>query len=185
MTPALSTTGLVLHELGLATGFGGSLFGKIALNPSVRAISSKEERGQVTNLAWNGFNIVNAIAVGTSALTWFIGRARLKGREIDKATRALTLTKDVLIGSTLVLGAANIVSGAMLAKQAPDGAVPSETGLKPADNTPGKAASLMRFINVAGVLNLACMAGVIGVTALLNMKAGVSGRWSVLSRFLP
>jgi hypothetical protein len=185
MTPALSSTGLVLHELGLATGFGGSLFGKIALNPSVKAISSKEERGQVTNLAWNGFNIVNAVAVGTSALTWFIGRSRLTGREIDNTTRVLTLVKDILIGSTLVLGAANIVSGGMLAKQAPDGAVPSETGLKPTDNTPQKAVTLMKFIDVAGILNIACMAGVIGVTALLNMKAGASSKWSALSRFLP
>jgi hypothetical protein len=185
MTPALSTTGLVLHELGLATGFGGSLFGRIALNPSVKAISSKEERGQVTNLAWNGFNIVNAIALGTSAVTWFIGRARLKGREIDETTHKLTLVKDVLIGSSLVLGAANIISGGMLAKQAPEGAVPSETGLKPTDNTPEKAVSLMKFINVAGTLNLVLMAGVIGVTALLNMKAGTSTRWAVLTRFLP
>lgn len=185
MTPALSSTGLVLHELGLATGFGGSLFGKIALNPAVRAISSREERGQVTNLAWNGFNIVNAIAVGTSALTWFIGRSRLTGREIDDTTRKLTLVKDVLLGSTLALGVANIVGGGMLAKQAPDGAVPSETGLTPTDNTPEKAARMMRFLNINGILNIACMAGVIGVTALLNMRAGASSKWSALSRFLP
>lgn len=185
MTPALSSTGLVLHELGLATGFGGSLFGKIALNPSVKAISSKEERGQVTNLAWNGFNILNAIAVGTSALTWFVGRSRLTGREIDDTTRALTLVKDVLVGSTLALGAANIIGGGILAKQAPEGAVPSETGLTPAENTPEKAVRVMRFLNVAGVLNIACMAGIIGVTAILNMKAGASHKWSALARFLP
>ena len=185
MTPALSTTGLVLHELGLATGFGGSLFGKFALNPAVKAISSKEERGQVTNLAWNGFNIVNAVAVGTSAVTWFIGRSRLSGREIDNTTRMLTLVKDILIGSTLALGAANIFAGGMLAKQAPDGAVPSETGLTPAENTPPKAVKVMKFLDIAGLVNIACMAGVIGVTAFLNMKAGSSSKWSALTRFLP
>jgi hypothetical protein len=185
MTPVLSSTGLVLHNLGLAAGFGGSLFGKIALNPAVKVISSTEERGQVTNLAWNGYNIVNAISVGTSALTWLIGRWRLSGREIDSTTRALVITKDVLLGATVALGAANIASGAYLASQAPEGRVPVETGTTPTSDTPEKAAKTMKALDILGMINLVCMAGVIGVTALLNMKAGTSTKWAVVSRFLP
>jgi hypothetical protein len=185
MTPVLSSTGLVLHNLGLAAGFGGSLFGKIALNPAVKVISSTEERGQVTNLAWNGYNIVNAISVGTSALTWLIGRWRLSGREIDPGTRALVITKDVLLGASVALGAANIVSGTYLAAQAPEGRVPVEMGNTPTAETPEKAAKTMKAINILGMINLVCMAGVIGVTALLNMKAGSSTKWAAVSRFLP
>ena len=36
----LSTTAWVLHETGLAAGFGGNLFGQIALNPAVAEIQS-------------------------------------------------------------------------------------------------------------------------------------------------
>jgi hypothetical protein len=185
MVPVLSSTGLVLHNLGLAAGFGGSLFGKIALNPAVKVISSTEERGQVTNLAWNGFNIVNAVSVGTAALTWLFGRYKLSGKEIDTTTRALVITKDVLLGATVALGAANIASGAYLANQAPEGRVPSETGLTPTAGTPETAVKAMKAIDVMSIVNLACMAGVIGVTALLNMRAGASGKWSVIARFLP
>lgn len=185
MTPALSSTGLVLHNLGLATAFGGSLFGKVALNPAVSAISSEAERGKVTNLAWNGYNVINAVSVGTAALTWLFGRSKLSGREIDSTTRGLVLAKDALLGATVALGAANIFTGAFLAKQAPEGAVPSLSGNTPTANTPEPAVKAMRAINVMGIANLVAMAGVIGLTAVLNMKAGTSNKWSVLARFLP
>ncbi len=185
MVPVLSSTALVLHNLGLATGFGGTLFGKIALNPAVRVIDRVEERGQVANAAWNGFNILNAVSVGTAALTWLVGRAKLTGREIDAETRGLVIAKDVLLGASLALGAANILSGASLAAQAPEGAVPAETGLTPTDETPQKARQLMKAIDVMGIVNLAAMAGVIGITALLNMRAGASSKWAVVARFLP
>ncbi|MBF5045230.1 hypothetical protein FGE12_22690 [Aggregicoccus sp. 17bor-14] len=185
MTPALSSTGLVLHNLGLATAFGGSLFGKVALNPAVSAISSEEERGKVTNLAWNGYNIINAVSIGTAALTWLFGRSQLSGREIDSSTHGLVLAKDALLGASVALGAANIFTGAFLAKQAPEGAVPSASGNTPTANTPEPAVKAMRAINLMGIANLATMAGVIALTAVLNMKAGTSNKWSVLARFLP
>jgi hypothetical protein len=185
MVPVLSSTALVLHNLGLATGFGGTLFGKIALNPAVKVIDRKEERGQVANAAWNGFNIVNAVSVGTAAITWLIGRSKLTGKEIDGETRGLVIAKDVLLGATLALGAANIFSGASLAAQAPEGAVPAETGDTPTDETPAKARQLMKAIDVMGIVNLAAMAGVIGITALLNMRAGSSSKWALVARFLP
>jgi hypothetical protein len=185
MVPVLSSTALVLHNLGLATGFGGTLFGKIALNPAVKVIDRKEERGQVANAAWNGFNIVNAVSVGTAALTWLIGRSKLTGKEIDNETRGLVIAKDVLLGATLALGAANIFSGASLAAQAPDGAVPTEDGDTPSIETPSKARKLMKAIDVMGIVNIAAMAGVIGITALLNMRAGASTKWSAVARFLP
>jgi hypothetical protein len=185
MMPALSSTGLVLHNLGLAAGFGGSLFGKVALNPAVKVIGSREERGQVVNAAWNGFNLVNAVSVGLAAVTWLVGRSRLTGREIDGTTRGLVITKDVLLGATVALGAANIAGGAFLARQAPGGAVPAETGLTPTAGTPEKAVKTMKALDVGGIVNIALMAGVIGITALLDMRAGASSRWALVSRFLP
>ena len=70
-----STVAWMLHDVGLAAGFGGNLFGKIALNPAVKAISSQKERGKVLSKAWDGYKLVNAISVGTAAVTWFVGRA--------------------------------------------------------------------------------------------------------------
>ena len=49
----LSTAAWVAHNLGLAACFGGLLFGKVALNPSLSAIDSEADRGKILNTAWN------------------------------------------------------------------------------------------------------------------------------------
>ena len=181
----LSTSAWVLHDLGLAAGFGGPLFGKLALHRAVRDIDSEAERGKVLNDAWNNYNVVTAASLGVAALTWFAGRAAISGRSIDNETRGLVLAKDILLGAAVVTGAVNIVSGRMLGEQAPEGAVPVESGNLPSENTPPKAKALMGVLGVVGPLNLLCTAGVIGITAVLAMKSGRSHKWSFLSNLLP
>lgn len=75
----LSTTAWVLHDLGLAAGFGGNLFGQVALHPAVRSIESKRERGKVTHVAWDRYKVVNAVALAAMATTWGIGRSVVSG----------------------------------------------------------------------------------------------------------
>lgn len=124
----LSTAAWVLHDLGLAAGFGGPLFGKLALDPAIKVVHSEAERGEVMNKAWSGYQAVNAVALGTMAATWFVGRTVLSGWEVTAKARPLVLVKDALVGAALVTGVANMVGGAILAKQAPGGAVPVESG---------------------------------------------------------
>jgi len=103
----LSTTAWVLHELGLAAGFGGNLFGQIALNPAVQTIQSKRERGKVTHVAWDRYKAVNGVSLLVMAGTWFAGRALLSGREVGETSRALTLSKDILVAGALASGASS------------------------------------------------------------------------------
>jgi hypothetical protein len=72
-----------------------------------------------------------------------------------------------------------------MGNQAPAGAVPVTSGDEPSPRTPPKARMLQRALNVLGPVNLACTAGVIGVTAMLAMKSGKSTKWSLLARLLP
>jgi hypothetical protein len=90
-----STVAWVVHNLGLSAWFGGTLFGKLALNLSIKAVDSKEEHGKVLNPAWNRYNAVNAAALGAAAGTWVAGRAMLSGAEIGEDARNLVLAKDV------------------------------------------------------------------------------------------
>jgi hypothetical protein len=179
MTPVLTSTALALHDLGLAAGFGGSLFGRLALNPSVKEISSKEERGRVVNAAWNGYNIINGLALGTTALTWLIGRSALSGREFGRDVRRWVIAKDIFLGSTLVTGLYGMISGRYLAGQV---SLPVEAGAQPAPETPSAPAQVQKSLNVIGILNLISAAGVIATTAVLNNKAASSRRWRFLSR---
>ncbi|WP_437741748.1 hypothetical protein WMF39_40090 [Sorangium sp. So ce1504] len=182
----LSTSAWVLHELGLAAGFGGPLFGRLALRQAVKDIHSEAERGKVLSDAWQRYNLVSAISLGTAAATWFIGRTVISGRSIDRETRDLVRLKDILLGATLATSVASMLGGQQMREEAPDGGVPLlKEGEAPAPRPPAKAAALQRLLGVMGPLNIALTAGVIGVTTVLAMKSGRSAKWSLLSRLLP
>jgi hypothetical protein len=181
----LTTAAWAAHNLGLAVCFGGQLFGKLALNPKLDVIGSKAERGKMLNAAWNRYNVVNVLGLGTAAATWFVGRAGISGESIDDEARGLVLAKDALFVAAALTGLASIFSGARLSRQAPDGAVPIETGTEPAPETPEEAAGLLRTVNVLGNVSLVLIGAIAVVTTILSQKAGQSTRWSVVSRFLP
>ena len=181
----LSTAGWVVHELGLSACLGGLLFGKLALNPNLEVLNDRSERGKLLNTTWNRYNAVNATALGTAAATWFVGRAGISGDVIDDEARGYVLAKDVLFVASALSGLASIIAGRRLTAQAPEGAVPIESGTEPAAETPEEAAGLLRTVNQLGNLNIALIVAIIAVTTILSQKAGQSTKWSLASRFLP
>ena len=64
----LSTVAWVLHNLGLGACFGGLLFGKTALNPSLSALASEADRGKILNTTWNRYNAINVVSFATAGL---------------------------------------------------------------------------------------------------------------------
>ena len=172
---------LTLHNLGLAAGFGGSLFGQVALHPVVRAIDDKKERGVILNKAWTVFSPVNLFALSSVALTWVIGRSALSGGEIDKESRGLVLAKDTLVGVYTLSGLGSLIVGKVWGVREP----PVESGGEPAAETPERDVKTQRAMNWLGRLNIAAGAGIIALTAILNIKAGKSHKWSLLTAILP
>jgi len=184
MEPALTTGALVLHDLGLAAGFGGALFGKFSLGPAVRVIGDKKERGKVLETAWGGYKWLNAISLGAVALTWIAGRSAFSGRFLGRRARNLVITKDLLLGTTVVASIASGVLGSYLGSEN-GGYVPVEEGGKPAPEATPQQRRAQRAVSIIGSVNLIAMAGVIGVTAWLMQRASSSARWTALSRVLP
>jgi hypothetical protein len=159
------------HDIGLALWLGGATFGKVAHNPALRNIADHAERGKVANAAWNSYNVVNTAGLGAAALGWGAARVtetqpqRMSGRE-----RELSKAKDVLVGIAVTSGVANGALGAKLAKSAPDGAVPVETGTQPAPQTPPSAAGAQRALGVLGTLNIAAGVALVAVNAVLAQE---------------
>ena len=184
--PKLTTAAWVAHELGLAASFGGVLFGKLALNPNLDVLENKPDRGKLLNKAWNRYNAVNATAVGTTIATWLVGRSSISGRyALDDEGNNLVRTKDALLATAAVTGLASMISGLSLSRQAPEGAVPLDSGTSPAPEMSEEAAKLLRRVNVLGDVNIAVLGGAIAVSTLLSMKANQSLRFSIASRLLP
>ena len=185
MTPALTTTALVLHDLGLATSFGGSLFGRYALHPAVRNIHDNKEKGEVVSSAWKTFSPVNTLSQLTFGLTWLAGRTFLTGRSIDKSTRALVFVKDALVATSVVSGLACQATGYALSRSDQGEQPPIYSGNESAIETPAQSQVLQQTTRALGIVNLIATASVVGITAVLLMKAGSSNRWSFVSRLLP
>jgi len=168
VSDTLANTTRAAHDVGLAAWLGGAMFGKFAHNPSLTRISDHAERGSVANAAWNGYNAINATGLGAAALGWGAARlteaspANLTGRE-----KALSNAKDGLMAAAVVTGVANLVQGARLARQAPGGAVPVETGTKPAAETPPQAAKIQRSLGVLGNVNVLAGVALVAVNAVL------------------
>lgn len=181
----LTTAAWIVHNLGIGASFGGQLFGKFALNPKLDVLNSEPDRGKILNAAWNRYNVVNVVTFGAAAATWFVGRAGISGDVIDEDARSLVLAKDALFIAATLTGLASIISGLALARQAPDGAVPIESGTTPSSRTPEDASKLLRRVNILGNVNLALIGGIGAITTVLSQKAGQSTKWSAVSRLLP
>ncbi len=185
MTSALSTAAWVAHDLGTAISVGGGLFGRVALEPSVRRIDDRAKRGQVVSDAWRRFGAVQMGALAVMAATWFAGRSKLSGAAAGGGSaRGLVVAKDILVGTTVASAIGSAITGNLMAKQRRNSAVPMDENGEVAADAPA-ARVLGRITDGFGLLNLCAGVGVVAVTAMLAMQAGKSKTWTVLSRLLP
>jgi hypothetical protein len=164
----ISGLGRAAHDIGAAALLGGTLFGREAMHPALRRISSERERGSVTNAAWRRYGAVNGLGLAAIIAGWVGARsgeahpALLSPRE-----RTLARAKDVAVGAVAVTGVATAVEGLRFARSAPGGAVPLEDGNTPAADTPPGPARMKRTLNWLGRASLVSQAALIGVNAAL------------------
>jgi hypothetical protein len=172
-------TGKVAHDLGLSTWFGGTLFGQVSLNPTVRSISDEKERGRVLSKAWGRFQVANLPAMLSTLLGW-----RLGGVRDDSELRApgLTRTKDLLLGGAAFNTVASALLGASTAASSQGGATPVRSGTKPSRRTPPEAALALRLLRLTGNGSLVLLAATVVVSALI--EAAVPKPRGFLARLL-
>ncbi len=172
VNPQLQNAARALHDLGIATWFGGQVFGKFALNPVVERISNPRERGKVVNSGWFSFNPIGFGGLAIAGVVHLAARkTEMRDERLPPVERSLVRAETALMATTTALTLATGVQGARLAAQAPGGAVPIKTGTKPLRRTPPKAAALQRSIEALGNGNLLAGVGLVTVHALHNRVA--------------
>jgi hypothetical protein len=134
------------RNLALSALLGGNLFGRLAMSPALEEVSEKAERGKVLNRAWRRYGTVNSIALAVLVAGWLGER---------QAGRDGIGLEDLAVCAVAVSGLASAVGGVGFAHQAPGGAVPMQSGADVAPETPQRAASIKRLVNMLGALNLA------------------------------
>jgi hypothetical protein len=168
----LSQVGRAAHDLGVAGLFGGNLFGRIALHPSVTEISDEQERGRVINAAWRRYGTVNTLGLLALLTGWAGARANeAADPKLSPEERRLARAKDVLVGVVAATGVASGIEGMRFARKAPGGAVPLRDGDHTAESASDDARRLKRRLNALGAASLAAEAALVGVNAALNQRS--------------
>ena len=154
-----------LHNVGMAVWVGGTVFGRYALNPAVKRVSSHAERGAVANEAWNRFNALNAVALTAVGVGHLGGRlTELRFSNLSEREKPLVRAMDVFTTAGVTTGVLTGIQGRRLAKRGANGAVPIETGSTPAIDTPDEAVRLQKSINALGRVNLVSGIGLVTST---------------------
>src|SRR5215212_3750572 len=157
-----------LHKMGLGINLGGTIFGLVALNPSVARIGERRERGLVLNEAWMRFQTIGTLAMGVTVAMWRLGGLKEAESDLDASLASL---KNLLLGGALVTSVASAVIGRRIARQAPEGDPPVESGSEPAPETPEEAARSQRLSAFLGTATVALVAGVLGLSSALELRA--------------
>jgi len=167
MLKRASKTGRVAHDLGLSVWLGGTLFGQVALNPTVSSLGNEAERGRVLNEAWARFNAANLPAMASALLGW-----RLGGVRADSELRApvLTRAKDLLLGGAAFNTVVSAALGATNAAVSPRGYTPVRSGNEPAADTPPEAALAQRLLSFFGNGSLLLLAAAAVLSGLIEAE---------------
>ncbi|MPZ73903.1 MAG: hypothetical protein GEU74_11850 [Nitriliruptorales bacterium] len=182
-----NTLARTLHDVGLATWFGGALMGAVGLNGASSDVSDPTDRARVANSGWGRWTPVNAAAIGAHVL----GGAKLttanKGRIAgQKGVGSATALKAGLTAAALGATAYSRVLGQKVmeaeAKEAqhplgPDG-LPVADATTATAQTPDDAANAQKQLKV---LQWAIPAFT-GALLVLNARMGEQQRPAEVTR---
>jgi CBS domain-containing protein len=159
-----------LHDLGLATWFGGSLMGAVGLNGAAAAVDPAEQRLRVANAGWARWTPVNLAGIAAHVAGGAVLLAANKGRVAgQRGVATATIAKTALTGLAL---AATGYSRALGAKLQQVGDAPVQGGTTPAEDSPEQVAKVQRQLNVLQWV----IPGLTGATLVLNAKMGEQQR---------
>jgi len=127
-----------LHDLGLATWFGGSLMRAVGLNGAAAMVDQPEQRLRVANAGWARWTPVNLAGITAHVARGAVLLAGNKGRlATQQGVAGATVAKAAVTGLALAATAWSRALGERLIQA---GDAPVEGGTAPSDATPRDAA---------------------------------------------
>jgi len=176
--PADNTVSRSLHDLGLATWFGGSLMGAVGLNGAAAQVEEPKQRLRVAIAGWNRWTPVNLAGIAAHVAGGAVLLGANKGRlASQRGVAQATVVKTALTGAAL---AATVWSRALGARLNEAREVPVEGGTAPSGDTPEDVAKAQRQLKV---LQWAIPA-LTGAVLVLNARMGEQQRPAQVTRGL-
>jgi hypothetical protein len=110
-----NTVSRSLHDLGLATWFGGSLMGAVGLNGAAADVEEPRQRLRVANAGWNRWTPVNLAGIAAHLVGGTVLLGANKGRVAgQRGVASATVAKTALTGAALAATAWSRALGAKL-----------------------------------------------------------------------
>ncbi|MCW2622406.1 MAG: hypothetical protein JWL64_2008 [Frankiales bacterium] len=137
-----NTVSRVLHDVGLAAWFGGTLANAVALNSAAAAAGSDRATGAVANAGWDKWTPVNAGAIGAhlvGSVGQLAGNKNRVAAQQGVGTMALVKT-----GLTVAALAATAYSRVLGKRVSAYGPVPAASGTDPVGQTPPEVAAAQK-----------------------------------------
>src|SRR5215211_6168082 len=157
-----NTVSRSLHDLGLATWFGGSLMGAVGLNGAAAEVEEPKQRLRVATAGWNRWTPVNLAGIAAHLAGGAVLLAANKGRlASQRGVGRATVAKAALTGAALAATAWSRALGERLMQA---GDAPVEGGTTPAGDTPPELAGAQRQLTVLQWL----IPGLTGAALVLN-----------------
>jgi hypothetical protein len=173
-----NTVSRSLHDLGLATWFGGSLMGAVGLNGAAADVEEPKQRLRVANAGWNRWTPVNLAGIAAHVAGGAVLLGANKGRVASQQGVAqATMVKTALTGAAL---AATAWSRALGAKLDQAGEVPVEGGTEPSVATPEDVAKAQRQLKVLQWV----IPALTGAVLVVNARMGEQQRPAQVSKGL-
>jgi ankyrin repeat protein len=165
-----NTVSRSLHDLGLATWFGGSLMGAVGLNGAAAQVEEPKQRLRVANSGWNRWTPVNLAGIAAHVAGGAVLLAANKGRlTSQQGVASATVVKTALTGAALAATAWSRALGARLDEA---GQVPVEGGTDPSTDTPEDVAKAQRQLKVLQWV----IPALTGAVLVLNARMGEQQR---------
>jgi hypothetical protein len=165
-----NTVSRSLHDLGLATWFGGSLMGAVGLNGAAADVEEPKQRLRVATAGWNRWTPVNLAGIAAHVVGGAVLLGANTGRVASQQGVAqATVAKTALTGAAL---AATAWSRALGAKLNEAGEVPVEGGTDPGGDTPEDVAKAQRQLKVLQWV----IPALTGAVLVLNARMGEQQR---------
>ena len=176
----LVKTACAIHNLSLATAFGGPLFAKLALRPAlIKEVKDEKERGRIMACAWMKYAKINVPAHVAFTATWLVERKAILGMRPDHRTQKLIAFKDLLIAGALVTGLANVAVGKKLVREFPQGIPVTDR-----PSTDHRVEGYRRYFRVMGTANVVLVGASLAIGPAIVGGLLRSQRKNIFARLL-
>ncbi len=152
-----------LHDIGLATWFGGSLMGATGLNGAASLLDDPRERARISTRGWSRWAPVN----GAGIAAHLVGAAAILVNDWPRVRTQEGVGRSSAIKTGLTAAGLGVGGWSMLLnrKMAAAGSVPVAGATEPGAMTPPDVARTQKQLKLVQILNPLVSGAIVGVTS--------------------